>query len=420
MKQSRLYYDVTQLVHWPGKLTGIPRVMHELASRFAAEQPVTFVTWVKEQGSFCSVDFNEAMQRRENSGQPKQATQDNQQSPRRSAKQQLARVTRKISPRLHAQLVRQYQSHSLQQQPVSIDRDDQVIIPWGEWWDPTFTDYISSLQDKRVRVIQIIHDMATTLQPQFFEPVAVSPTDYNRIVLPRCALVLAVSENTKRELSEWLKSERLSLPPIAVFREGDDLAVSRSQKPRDSYFKLSGLKGNDYILTVGTIEAKKNHHLYYYVYKLAAQKGIDLPKLVIAGRKGWGSETTIDLLSRDPQIKDKIVILHGKSDEELSWLYDNCLFTILASFHEGWGIPIAESIARGKPCLCSGTSSMVEVAKGHTQLFNPLSPDDCLAAIQKLLKPKELAAMNKKVRAYKLFSWDESYAQVATLIQEIN
>ena len=54
-----LYYDVTQLVHWDGRLTGIPRVMHEQAIRFREQRPeAVFVSWVKELQEFVELDLD--------------------------------------------------------------------------------------------------------------------------------------------------------------------------------------------------------------------------------------------------------------------------------------------------------------------------------------------------------------------------
>jgi len=130
------------------------------------------------------------------------------------------------------------------------------------------------------------------------------------------------------------------------------------------------------------------------------------------GRRGYQTESVINIMTNDPEVKDKFVFLFDASDEELSWLYDHCKFTILASFHEGWGIPIAESLARGVPSLCSNTSSMVEIAEGIVGHFSPASSDECLTGIQAWLKPNNLEAARKKTKTYKQFRWDQSFKQV--------
>ena len=64
-KTPTLYYDVTQLIHHNGKITGIPRVMHELAVRFRTEREnVVFVSWVKEIQALCEVDLDKSLAHR--------------------------------------------------------------------------------------------------------------------------------------------------------------------------------------------------------------------------------------------------------------------------------------------------------------------------------------------------------------------
>lgn len=440
---ARTVVDVTQLAHWSGKLTGIPRVMHELAVRFSGPN-VVFAVWVKDLQEMCEIDLPRTLAQRgqgiaylhegETAGASSPAEEDgaagqkqNRVSAAAALKKQAVRAakaglrrTAHVSPRLAAKLeARAKAAHLRRFKRVDFQRGDILFIPWGEWWDERFTACLLRHQKAGVRLVQIIHDIGTTVWPQFFEPVKVNPSSYNAKIVPACTLVLTVSENTKRELTAWLKENKLHVPRIEAFRLGDDLKVSRAVKPAEARFKESGLKGGDYILCVGTIEAKKNHALFYYVYKLAKARGIALPKLVIVGRRGWHTEDIYDIMTRDPEVGQQFVFLHNASDEELSWLYDHCLFTVLPSFHEGWGIPIAESVGRGVPCLCSNTSSMVEIAEGIVGHFSPASTDECLAAIQKWLKPQELEKARARTKTYRPFTWDQSYKQIKTMMENL-
>src|SRR5690606_34922573 len=145
-----------------------------------------------------------------------------------------------------------------------------------------------------------------------------------------------------------------------------------------------------------TVEIRKNHMLYYYTYKLAKQRAIKLRKLLISGRLGWTTEAIGELTSKDPEIKDDDLFLNAVSDEELSWLFDNALFSVYVSFYEGWGVPVAESLARGTPCITANVGSMLEIAEGITYHVSPASPDELLAQMQHLLKPSNLAAARKR------------------------
>jgi glycosyltransferase involved in cell wall biosynthesis len=306
-----------------------------------------------------------------------------------------------------------------QYKQVVFHEGDIFFIPWGEWWDPNFTDRLVRAHDEGARLVQIIHDIATTVWPQFYEQVAVNPTTYNARILPITDLVLCVSQNTKKELVNWLQQQKLHVPRVEVFRLGDVLDVAKPVKPEEAAFKESKLKGGDYIMAVGTIEAKKNHAMFYYVYKWAALQGVPLPKLVVVGRRGWGTENIYNIMTHDPEVGSQFVFLHDASDENLSWLYDRCLFTVLPSFHEGWGIPIAESIARGVPNACSNTSSMTEIAEGFVEHFSPYSTDECLAAILKLLDPKIRAAAAAKAKQYRQTPWDDTYKEVKAYLETL-
>ena len=429
-KSPRIFMDVTQLVHWSGRITGIPRVMLELAIRLQKQQPDTvFVSWVKEVGEVCEVNLDASLEGkgptyiRQNevpSATPVSANRPTlMHHAKRAIKAGLRRGAR-VSPSLAAKMEsRLIAAHLQNVKRVDMQPGDVMFVPWGEWWDPNFTACLMRHKKSGVKLVQIIHDVGPTVWPQFFEQVKVTPESYNSQIVPAADLVLAVSNNTKKELTQWLKEQKLHVPKIEVFRLGDELKVAKPLKPQEARFAESKLKGNDYIMAVGTIEAKKNHMLLYYVYKLAAARGIDLPKLVIVGRRGWLTDQTYALMTLDPEVKDKFVFLHNASDEELSWLYDRCLFTVLASFHEGWGIPIAESLGRGVPCISSNTSSMVEIAEGMVEHFSPASPDECLALIQKMLVPRNLEAARKKVATYKNHTWDASNEQVMKMMKEL-
>jgi glycosyltransferase involved in cell wall biosynthesis len=143
-----------------------------------------------------------------------------------------------------------------------------------------------------------------------------------------------------------------------------------------------------------------------------------LPKLVIVGRRGWLTDDIFTLMTTDPETKDDFICLQGAKDEELSWLYSNCLFTIYPSFYEGWGLPIAESIAHGTPVLASNTSSMPEIAGDLIDYFSPTSSDECLQAIIQLMDPAKRTAAKKKLKQYEPTSWDQTFKSVTMYSKE--
>lgn len=435
MPKNRIYIDVTQLVHWQGTVTGIPRVMNELAVRFAEEENVEFVSWVKDRQELCLVDFKTTQTNKlKGTGGLVYATSEPEgvasgAAPLREAhyKMKVRHLAKRIVRKLGVENLAVVdkikntaaKAESMNYIPVKPDPSATLLIPWGEWWDNGFTNRLISYQAQGLKIVQVIHDVGPIIWPQFFEKVEVNFEDYITKIVPVSSMVLNVSKNTEKELHELLKKNGLKAPVSRVFRLGEQIPTTKSTRPADAAFVRSKLKGNDYLLCVGTVEAKKNHALLYYTYKLAKARGIDLPKIVIVGRKGWNTENIVDIMSRDPEVKDKFVLTDSINDEELSWLFDNCMCTILPSFHEGWGIPIAESVARGIPCICSNTSSMVEIAEDYVTHFSPASSDECLAAIQDILEPGVLEKRKRDIKKYRPTSWDDTYRQVDAYIKEI-
>lgn len=444
MPKTTLYYDVTQLIHWSGALAGIPRVMHELAVRYQADttRPVVFVAWVKEIQDFCEVNLSATLAHRgqgivyvkEGEQSPEQEnkavksdTQVDSQpiTPSLSLKKGLKKIAKtglnqasKISPRLaHSIEWRANIARMKTYKRVLFQAEDVLFIPWGEWWDPHFITKLIALHGGKTKVVPLIHDVGPMVVPHLSGHSTDSLSDYCARVVPIADVVLVVSKNTKKDLTDWLKKQKLPVPPIRVFRLGDSIEIAEPQAPKDPLFTGSGLKGGDFILCVGTLEAKKNHTLFYYVYNLAKQNGVALPKLVMVGRRGWKTENIFDIMSADPE--GKFIFLTHCSDQELSWLYDHCLFTVLPSFYEGWGIPIAESVARGVPCLCSNTSSMVEVAEGIAEHFSPYSPEECLEGIQRWLDPAQRKVALERTKNYQQFSWDDSFDQVKKYLEDV-
>lgn len=446
---KRLFVDVTQLVHQPGALAGIPRVMNELGVRFYKQRnkEVVFVSWVKELKSYCEIDFAKTMSNRGRGGiaylrsgdspaernqaivsatahmnEPSAKTGGSADglSAKKLVKLGISGINRLHPPTAEAINRRISQLRAQSYKKVQFKSGDAVFIGWGEWWDDNFIAMLRrEHSDNKLQIIQVIHDLGPIFTPQFSSHSTESLTKYCQKVVPICSLVLVVSKHAKGELERWLKAHNYPIPPIRVFRNGDDFSFAKKVKPASPPFKESGVKGGDYILAHGTVEIRKNHMLYYYVYKLAQERGIKLPPLLVSGNLGWNTGPLHELITKDPEIGKKIFFVGGVTDEELSWLFDNALFSMYVSFYEGWGVPVAESLARGTPCITANVGSMLEIADGIAYYSSPASTDELLDKMQFLLKPKNLAAAKERTKKYKPTSWDDSFDQISQHIKEV-
>src|SRR5260370_4260389 len=157
-----------------------------------------------------------------------------------------------------------------------------------------------------------------------------------------------------------------------------------------------------YVLLVSTIELRKNHRLLVRVWqRLLERHGTNLvPNLVFAGKIGWLVDDLLDDLQASDCLNGKIVLLRSLSDAELQQAYRSCLFTVFPSLSEGWGLPIAESLAHGKFCLASNRTSIPEVGGDLIDYFDPSDDDDALAKIERMLfQPGYVTEREARLRA---------------------
>lgn len=304
--------------------------------------------------------------------------------------------------------------------PITFGSGDIVLILGKPWDNPDIQRLlIEQKKSQDFKVVQVVYDLIISLYPHLHHPSLFKPYTQNMFdAVTVSDLMIPISKSSDRDLKKFCKILHLPVPKTKVVRLGDEIELSTDDL--NSTSKPDVRIDDEFLLCVGTIENRKNHMLLYQTYKLAAERGVDLPQLVIAGGKGWLSDDVQYLISHDPGVAKKIVLLYSPSDSVLSWLYRNCLFTVYPSLYEGWGLPVAESLAYDKVCVSSGISSMPEIAGDLLTYFSPNSTDECLAAINNILNVSIRQKAEKRIKKeYHTTSWQKTYQQVVTAISEL-
>ena len=418
----RVIIDVTQLAGWQGKLTGIPRVMYEVSKRYAvSEHEVHFLGWDEGRKIYWDLPLDTLYTKsgsanedtgKENGKDVSIEPQDSLATKRSSYREYLRLIKASAKSTAKKMLKTEKDDHGFTFQP-----EDTFIVLWGEWGSQAYRDMIvDAVRNRGAKLYQFSYDMLPLVTPQYSSHSTEGLRQYCHEIYPLATRIIAISESTKRDVESWLASNDLDCPPIRVIRLGEDFSQQKERKPLHVMFE-SRL---EYALCVGTIESRKNHTALYYAYKLAYSKGQELPTLVIVGRRGWRTDDIYNLMTADPVTKDKFVFLHDASDEELSWLYAHALFTVYPSHYEGWGLPIAESISFGTPCVASNSSSMPEIAGNLIQYFTPTSTDECLDAIIYLSDERNRKKAKELIKKYKPTTWDETVDQIRNYIESDN
>ena len=260
------------------------------------------------------------------------------------------------------------------------------------------------------RTLLTVHDLSFVRSPETAAP---GLRDYLNAVVPRCVRradhVLADSEATRQDLIELYQT---SSDKISVLYSGVDarfqpitntVALARVRK-------RYALGGDPFILSVGTIQPRKNYGRLIEAFRRSDIAGV---KLVIAGGKGWLDQPIYEQAVA-AGLSARIQFLGFVDDADLPALYSAAALFAFPSLYEGFGLPALEAMACGTPVVTSNVSSLPEVVADAALTVDPLDVDALAHAVSKAMadsaQRKRLAAAG--IKRAKQFTWEKAAEQL--------
>jgi glycosyltransferase involved in cell wall biosynthesis len=226
--------------------------------------------------------------------------------------------------------------------------------------------------------------------------------------LALCDIVLPVSRTTGDLLTKWLieHGRRAELlPPIAPVLLPEEVAGA----PRAIPEATSAPEGSPTeFLAVGTVSAHKNQLAAMSAFQRLAERRPDLNiRFHVVGSVTPDAAVPASLTAKRARGR---IILHGHlPDDELEALTAQVRASVFVSLAEGYGLPVAESLWRGKPCLCSGEGSIAEIARGGGCLeVDPRSLDEIEAGFETLATDhSRYSELMQEIATRRMKSWKE-------------
>lgn len=430
---NRILIDLTDLEHWQGIHGGIQRVVYGIAKEFyldSASYEIAFVLFDDKNKVFIHTDFKPIMERTEktatselsnSSVEPQgagDATGSRDEHKYRNGFFKIAHGYKNIMSLFGVSKTSASETETHTKQVVFKPGDTVLVL--GKPWDNLDIQRTLSGAKKvhSIKITQVVYDLVISLHPHLQNPILISSfNEHMTMVVRDSDLLLCISESTKSDVLEFAKLQKIGPPPAKVIRLADALdetSLTHQECP-DPRLK------EPFIACVGTVEIRKNHALLYYAYKLAKERGIDLPPTVIVGGRGWLTGDIQYMIEADLEVKKKIFILDKVEDNGLAWVYKNCLMTVYPSMYEGWGLPVAESLAYGKLAISSESSSMPEIGGELAEYFSPYSPEQLLDRIVENLATSKRSKKEEQIKQhYRTTDWRQTYTSVMEYIKEMN
>lgn len=294
------------------------------------------------------------------------------------------------------------------------------------WW---LQNYFLHLREAKrrsdVRYVPFVHDMIPIMTPEYCVDGLVHDfISWAQGVFNLADLFIVNSEATRNDLKRVGEALGCAMEDraINVVRLDADYRkphLSAVATPR--FLGRHRLTPGGFVLFVSTIEARKNHAAVFDAWiDLCKTKGDALmPKLVCVGSRGWLNDLAYAKIAGSKILREKVVMLAGVSDVDLSLLYKECRFSVYPSFYEGWGLPVTESLCYGKTVLVSRSSSLPEAGGKFVDYFEPGDQAGLIARLDALIFDDAYRAEREALirREFKARSWENIADDIAGVIR---
>ncbi|ANH72416.1 glycosyl transferases group 1 family protein [Ralstonia insidiosa] len=232
--------------------------------------------------------------------------------------------------------------------------------------------------------------------------------------LKRAAHLVTDSEAIRAEVIEYFGWPHDKVTAIK-------LGAPAEYRPRPHAELIVALRAYDlapgaYALCVSTLEPRKRIDRLLAAYSALPSALRDGCPLVLAGSKGWLSDTLQAQIERG-QSEGWLHYLGFVPEPVLPLLYAGARAFLYPSVYEGFGLPVLEALASGVPTLTSNCSSLPEVAGGAAWLVEPDHDEALREGIEQVLTDQSWrdSAVALGLRVATSHSWQQCAAQTLDL-----
>ena len=278
-----------------------------------------------------------------------------------------------------------------------ITAGDILLIP--DFYSDVRTQRLPELIAKTgIQSVAIFHDAAALRLPHLSNKAQVRFQNYLKS-LAAFAQVICISHESRNDLlRRW---HEYGSSPTATRVEPWPIEFDRAVRGADS------VGARNMIACVGSFEPRKNHLTLLAAAEKLWLQGHDFELQLVGRTTGYYAPKMLPAVWRLQRRGRPLRWLRHVNDETLHEVYRSCRFTVYPSLFEGFGLPIAESLWHGKPCICGGNGALGEVARGGGCLIVDQTSDGAIAAgLKKLLTDqKTYMQLCLQARARKFRSW---------------
>lgn len=174
------------------------------------------------------------------------------------------------------------------------------------------------------------------------------------------------------------------------------------------------------VVAVGRLEPHKNHDALLFAAERLWREGLQFD-LHLVGGPGWDLhhvQETLERLDRDGR---PLQWSRSMGDDELWELLRSASFSVFISLHEGFGLPVAESLACGTPVLTTAYGSQGEIAAaGGCLTVDPRDDESVVEGLRRMVtEPGLVDELRTQAANRPRRTWDDYAADLwRALVEE--
>jgi glycosyltransferase involved in cell wall biosynthesis len=254
-----------------------------------------------------------------------------------------------------------------------------------------------------VPCVSIVYDLQHVAYPQHFTAEQrLNRQHHIEQAVARSDRVVCISEYVRQTLlaNTACPPERAPAIPLGQVHE--------PTTPDPTILDRLGLRPDTFLLYPANFWPHKNHRRLFDALRQSRSQ----LRLVCTG----APNSLMRTLHREVPA-ERVQFAGYVNDAELAALLETCAALVFPSLYEGFGLPILEAMARGKPVLCSDLGSLREVGGDCPVYFDPLDSTAIAAAID--TSPSATRAECGRTRAAQLGDSQRMASDYLDLFSEV-
>ena len=256
---------------------------------------------------------------------------------------------------------------------------DPDLIVLTSLFEPIGTMVVSEFDEYKCQYAVILYDLIPYEDPSTYLEKENDRRNYEKAIqqLLKSDLILSISNYTTNTFIKNFRQK--SIAPIitigAATKKRELLSTILDEQRFDllSKFKID----RDYLLTISGQDKRKNLKTLLMAYSnLTEKERANIQLVIVCNMETATVNTLIDNFTFEPRLEKDIIFTGPVSEEDLDLLYANCKLFVFPSIKEGFGLPVLEAMAFGRPCIVSNSTTLPELVGDAALTFDAMDFGD--------------------------------------------